>query len=221
MTTFTSEVIGCAVCGRPSSFRTIASTSAFGSVDLDLRPPPPQRYTMEFWQQECPACGYVNTTIGASLPGAADIVRSPEFAALRAAADEPVLVNRFKRHALLMADDAVKSGWTMLHAAWVCDDLKSRELAVRCREECADLWSTIDYGSDEGSARMRTVLVDVLRRSQCFDEADTLIDLVLTSAGVTPTMRQVLQFQRLLIARYEVGVHTVAEALAANSASQG
>jgi hypothetical protein len=215
MTTFHSEVIGCAVCGTVSSFRALSSTSAFGSFDLDLRPPPLQRHTMEFWQQECPSCGYVNVTIGTPLEAAADIVHSPEFAALRAASDEPALVNRFKRHALLVADEPIQSGWTLLHAAWVCDDLGLWELAKRCREDCVDLWSSVDYGHDEDSARMQSVLVDVLRRAERFDEADLLIDIVLRSFGVTPAMIHVMQFQRRLVGSYDSGVYTVEQALTA------
>jgi hypothetical protein len=215
MTTFHSEVIGCAVCGKVSSFQALSSTSAFGSFDLDLRPPPLQRHTMEFWQQECPSCGYVNVTIGTPLEGAADIVRSPEFEALRSTSDEPALVNRFKRHALLVADEPIQSGWTLLHAAWVCDDLGLRELAKRCREDCADLWSSAPYGYDEDSARMQSVLVDVLRRSEHFDEADMLIDIALQSGGATSIMVDVLQFQRRLVGSYDSGVYTVEQAVAA------
>lgn len=215
MTSFHSEVIGCAVCGTVSSFRALSSTSAFGSFDLDLRPPPLQRHTMEFWQQECPSCGYVNVTIGTPLKGAADIVHSPEFAALRAVSDEPALVKRFKRHALLVADEPIQSGWTLLHAAWVCDDLFLRELAMRCREDCADLWSSATYGYDEDSARMQSVLVDVLRRAEHFDEADMLIDIALRSEGATPTMVHVLQFQRGLVGACDGGVYTVEQALTA------
>jgi len=217
MTTFRTEVIQCAVCREFASFRVIGSTSSFGSCDLDLRPSEPARFVMGGWQQECPKCGYVNVNIGSLLPDAEGIIRSTEFAVLRSSIDEPALVNRFKRHALLVADDAVKAGWTMLHAAWVCDDLALEQRSRDCREECADFWSSLEYGSDESSTRLRTVMVDVLRRAERFDEADTLADIALLGGGATETMRKVLGFQRRLISAYDVRPYTVDQAIRASA----
>lgn len=213
MTTVLPSVQTCGVCQQRSTQRILGSTSAFGSHDLDLRPPPLQRHTMEYWQQECPGCGYVNTDLDELLPGAVGVVRSTEFAALRAAVHEPALVNRFKRHALLQADDAVKAGWSILHAAWVYDDLNRPERARRCREECADFWSTLEYGADEPSARMRTVMVDVLRRAEHFEEAEALIEVILATGGATDHMRRALAFQRTLIAAGDTAGYTLEQAL--------
>ena len=48
----------CAVCGATHRYRILTSTNAFGSPDLDLRPPQMKRGTMPLWVQECPSCGY-------------------------------------------------------------------------------------------------------------------------------------------------------------------
>ena len=57
MTTQSAEECTCAVCGRVSMQGVIMSTNAFGSPDLDLRPPPMERFTIDHWVQECPHCG--------------------------------------------------------------------------------------------------------------------------------------------------------------------
>ena len=46
----------CAVCGAMHEYRILTSTNAFGSPDLDLRPPMMKRGTMHLWVQECPSC---------------------------------------------------------------------------------------------------------------------------------------------------------------------
>jgi hypothetical protein len=168
---------------------------------------------MALWQQECPRCGYVNVTVNTPLSGADVVVASPEFAAVRANSDEPALVNRFRRYALLIADDPIKSGWTMLHAAWVYDDLENQALAKRCREECVDLWSTQRFDKNESSVRIRTVMVDVLRRAECFDEAIMCLDLAM-EGDATLIMEKVLAFQRRLIAVFDVDAYTVEQAVA-------
>jgi hypothetical protein len=48
-----------------------------------------------------------------------------------------------------------------------------------------------------------------------FDEADMLIDIALRSGGATPTMVDVLQFQRCLVGSNDSGVYTVEQAVAA------
>lgn len=213
MTTYQREVRRCVVCGEVATLKALASTSAFGPCDLDLRPPSPQRHTMGFWQQECSGCGYVNVTLNTRLPEADAVVGSPEFIALRAATDEPALVNRFKRYALLV-NEPRKAGWALLHAAWVYDDFGDWERAARCRHECADMWSASIGGTDEESLRLQTVLIDVLRRAECFDEADLLLRQTSETAK-TLIMTKVLDFQRRLIAVYDVDIYTVEQAAAA------
>ncbi|MBU06018.1 MAG: hypothetical protein CL877_08750 [Dehalococcoidales bacterium] len=46
MTTIRDEEQICAMCGAKSTHRGIMSTNAFGSPDLDLRPPEMERSTM-------------------------------------------------------------------------------------------------------------------------------------------------------------------------------
>ena len=59
MTTLDKAIVTCAICGEDAEQIEIGSTNAFGSPDLDLRPPPMKRQTMAFWMQACPLwlCG--------------------------------------------------------------------------------------------------------------------------------------------------------------------
>lgn len=215
MTTVFSELQTCAVCHEVSAFQVLGSTSIVGSYDLDLRAPPLQRHTMALWLQDCPHCGYVNCSIKDLIPGAQEVVRSPEFHDLRQDWRTPELISAFKRHALIVSTDPVKAGWSLLHAAWVCDDLAHRDLAREYREACADFWVGADWTAGEQGVRNQTVLVDVFRRATCFDEADALIERLWPLSAMTAGMARVLRFQKLLITREDADSYTCEHAFAA------
>ncbi len=58
----------CQVCGKTSMHPVLMSTNSFGYPDLDLRPAPMQRDTMDTWLDECPHCGYVASSLEIKLP---------------------------------------------------------------------------------------------------------------------------------------------------------
>ena len=74
MTTIGKISAECVICGKESEHTSITSSNAMGSPDLDLRPPEMQRSTMEWWLQECPACGYVAPDISESVASIKAIV---------------------------------------------------------------------------------------------------------------------------------------------------
>ena len=79
MTTMFKQKVRCSVCGEESEHLAIGSTNAFGSPDLDLRPPEMQRSTMPHWVQECPKCGYVACVISDKCPVSAEFLKSEEY----------------------------------------------------------------------------------------------------------------------------------------------
>jgi hypothetical protein len=170
---------------------------------------------MGLWLQDCPNCGYVNEAVEDLIPGAVEIVRSPEYQDLRTDRVTPRLVLSFKRHALLVSADPIEAGLSLLHAAWVADDLKDRAVASDCREGCADLWIGVAWSIDEAGVRQQTVLVDVLRRAEHFDEAEALVDRLLPHPAMTPDISRVLRFQKHLISRYDVDGYTCEQAFVA------
>ena len=63
MPNIASYTVQCAICDRKSKQQYFMSYSIFGNPDLDFRPPPMFRNTMESWIHECPYCGYINTKL--------------------------------------------------------------------------------------------------------------------------------------------------------------
>ena len=78
MTTWYHQDVKCHHCGRKSQHNVLGSTNAFGSPDLDLRPPEMQRLTMEGWLQLCPHCGYCAPDLSEE-EGNLSAIEAPEY----------------------------------------------------------------------------------------------------------------------------------------------
>ena len=125
MTTIFAEEVTCAVCGCVQTVRKMGSTSSFGAMDLDTRPPPLRRSIMHLWVHECRECGYVAPVLGTAVDGAGRIVASEAYRAELVQAGRVRLANRMVCRSLLdaAANDFVMAGWRRLHAAWACHNV--------------------------------------------------------------------------------------------------
>lgn len=101
MTTLYEEKARCAVCGTETEFTGIASTNAFGSPDLDTRPPEMQRSTIFAWVQCCPECGYCSSDISKVPSQAVSVVHSPEYGKQLTDSTYPELANGFLCKAII------------------------------------------------------------------------------------------------------------------------
>ncbi len=217
MTTVRPSTQTCCVCGTSIECMVLASISAFGSPDLDLRPPEMARYTLGDQLQECPECGYVNGDLGRPTEGAAEAIRAESYVELRRRSDIPEAASRFARYALLRQSDRRAAGRALLSAAWVCDDAFDTRHAQAFRSRAADaLLELRPFVKPPDEPRLGAVLVDVLRRAQRFDEALALAEEILASDAErdNPNLGSVLRFQRRLCADRDTDCYTVADAVA-------
>lgn len=214
MTTYFQRETTCKNCKRPSTHHLLGSTNAFGSPDLDLRPPEMKRSTMGAWLQECPHCRYVAPDISEA---AGDLTRvlSPEYVAALNDQSLPDFARRFVAHSILiLGTDKAGAGFAMLRAAWVCDDRRKPEAAAECRNRAADCMAAQrPFPDSENGITAGAVLVDVLRRAGRFEEAAAECDSLLEFEATKDVLRKVLEYQARLIAARDTGGHTVSEAV--------
>jgi len=170
MTTLYEHKVRCSVCGREAQYSGIGSTNAFGSPDLDTRPPEGERSTMFAWVQKCPNCGYCASDLSKVQPGAKDVVETPAYKKQLNNRHYPELANSLLCKA--MVDEGtryfVKATWAIIHAAWVCDDAGSFDQASECRRKAIEMLekaeeSGQDWAEQDGTST--AILVDLLRRS--------------------------------------------------------
>ncbi len=173
MTMIRPEEVRCRNCGRRSEQMILESTNAFGSADLDLRPPEMQRSTMGCWLQLCPHCGFCAPDL-AKTKGDPSIIGSAEYRAIPSDQRFPELARRFLARARLVEHtDPERASDARLHAAWACDDADLDEPAVECRlGAAAGMEALKPFDDSEDGLTRGAILVDVLRRAGQFERAD-------------------------------------------------
>jgi hypothetical protein len=212
MTLLDWKNVRCANCGKSSEQTVLESTNAFGSPDLDLRPPEMQRSTMETWLQLCPSCGYCAPDI-TQAPSDSSILQSQGYQAALQNHQFPELVRRFLAYAVaLEPSESAGAAQAYLQAAWVCDDGGLVDQARECRQRaCARFRALQPLTDTERGVTTGAVFVDVLRRSGQLHEAASECRALLSYRSATPVHRTVLEYQQQLIAQGDTSAHTVSE----------
>lgn len=215
MTLIDVAVASCPVCGTLNEFGALASTSSFGSPDLDLRPPELSRSSMRAWVHECSDCGYVSGDISWITEGAPEIVRSDRYQDLRKNSDIPALARRFLLQSKLLEPASVEAAMAVLHAAWVFDDLGDEPSAAALRSECALIMEQAMAGlATEERISRQIQLVDVLRRSGQMSRAADLAQQLRQTPKLERTMDSILVFQIERCRQTDTGAYTIADACA-------
>lgn len=214
MTSYGTATQTCSVCGAAVECTVLMSTNAFGSPDLDLRPPEMERSTISELLHECPQCGYINGNLSNTIEGAKETIESDRYQAIAADAELPEVASRFARFSLLHGADPEAAALALLRAAWVCDDADSTKQAKSFRNQAADILLTLQPFSDsEEQTTIATVLVDILRRAERFEEARSLAASLQEFDGLAANdiVQSVLTYQIRLCDEHDTDCHTVAD----------
>ena len=201
MTTFIQKQANCARCGAIVEWPEVASTNAFGSMDLDMRPPPMERDTLEHDIQQCDACGFCSPTIDSGEGVDMTQVGLPHYVSLVSGDRFPLVARRFLAFAHMaktMGCDT-RAAWASLRAAWVCDDSGSpfRDSAITCRLAALEAIDRLHAKGKTFSPDMetdQTLRLDMLRRAGEFQSA---IDSAarLRAAGLPEILDRLAAFQ--------------------------
>src|SRR6185369_15122943 len=217
MTTFSKRSVVCGACSRVFTQQVLLSTNAFGSPDLDTRPPGMQRSTMSAWVQRCPSCGYCSDDAAKFDERFRAVLESSEYRSQLANAHYPELASTFICKGMLADASARQSeaGWAYLQAAWVLDDAKMDQLAGVWRSQAADrLLALIAAGQSaaEQPGVSEAIATDCLRRAGRGAEALQLIERALAQS-YEETITRILALQRMLVERGDTSRHLIEEAL--------
>lgn len=208
MTTITDFDVTCSVCGEKETFMGLGSSNTLGFPDLDMRPAPMLRDTIDMWIQRCPNCGYCAPNIGRAVSGAKAVVGSDDYLAQLNDPDFPKLANSFLCWGIICAkrDHFGGAANAALQAAWVCDDSGKTEPARLCRQRALQFFEQMPRIDDTEKA----IMVDLMRRSGQFERALSFAEQALTDIRDADT-RQVLSFQLELARQQDANCHTTAE----------
>ena len=208
--------MACGNCGHVFTHHTLASTYAFGSPDLDTRPPELQRSTMHAWIQRCPSCGYCARDVAEFDNRLRPVIDGAGYRSQLADARYPELSSTFICAAMLAeaGERQADVGWAYLHAAWTLDDANNDELAGVWRGRAADKFLAVLNDGQlfaEQPGASDAIVTDCLRRSSRGTEALQVIERGL-SQSYEDVIHKILAFERALIQRGDTGRHLIKEA---------
>ena len=207
------EMIRCAVCGAKSEQLSLISTNAFGSPDLDLRPPEMERSTMEYWAQKCSRCGYVADRLDTAPRIHLPFLKKDEYKKCLGLTFKSELAKTFFQQYLiqLAEKDAQKAFYAVLHAAWACDDEEDEENAVLCRKYAlAEMDELLKKGEDETLLIQRA---DLLRRAGLFEKVIEDYEGCTCSEEL---LTRIAHFQVKRAYEGDISCYTVEDAMAEN-----
>lgn len=217
MTTLYKERVCCSICGIEEEQTGIGSTNAFGSPDLDTRPPEMQRSTIHIWVQRCSGCGACARDLSKIDASAGDVIKNSDYSAQLKDLQFPELANSFICKSIIdeHAGDFKSATWALIYAAWVCDDTGSAAQSITCRRRAATMLRKAEANGQEVTKQPRAstaILIDLLRRADAFDEAVEVIGKTEGTAS-GDVIAQVIRYQKRLIEAGGRDCHTIAEAL--------
>jgi hypothetical protein len=216
MTTCLNNEAVCALCKKPSTQLRMTSTSQFGSPDLDTRPPDPDRYSNYLYIQTCPSCGYCSPDISDEISHASEVIGTGDYIHQLNNKSFSELSNAFLCCSLILENDSnyALAAWYSIRAAWDCDDNHSNDSAVACRQRAIDLFQMATNNKQrffEEVGGEKALIVDLLRRTRRFEEADKYCDQGLAE-DPEKLISNILWYQKSLIANADDSCHLIKEA---------
>jgi hypothetical protein len=207
----------CGACGKESTVSRLASTSMFGSPDLDTRPPQPARGALMFEVQTCENCGLCAGDISEAYHGVAGLVRSEEYRAVLSDTAFPEKARQFLCAALVAeaTDRLDNAAWAAIRAAWTCDDNGDERTARECRLRAIVLMKAAKAAGQsigKGVGAFEGILSDLQRRSGLFDDALKTIEAGLAQEP-SEVVQKVLVFAERLAEANDATCRQVVEAM--------
>ena len=218
MTTIFQQSLTCGHCGAENEVIELGSTNSFGSMDLDMRPPPMERDTLAQQIHCCQGCGYCAPDLGERI-GADGLLESDNYRALLADESYPDLARKFIAYTFLAesSGDLRAAAWAYRSAAWVCDDEVDNHVisAIKCRIEVLRLMAGLRLNGQSFTDDPITdsiLELDLLRRSGQYSEVLTRAH-DLSKKELPEMLRSISAFQRQLATAGDSSCYIVTDAL--------
>ena len=194
MSSFMPVECKCSICEAENTYQSITSTNAFGSPDLDLRPPEMQRSTMPYWIQKCPNCGYVSSEVSDQSCVTTEWLKTDRYLTCEGISFGSKLAEKFYQYYLISLEDgeARNAFFAVQRAAWACDDALDDDNAIICRKLAITQIDKLFQDESLNQDTLRIIKADLLRRSMLFDK---LIDEYSSVHFSTDLLNRILAFE--------------------------
>ncbi|OHS98527.1 hypothetical protein TRFO_08788 [Tritrichomonas foetus] len=219
MTNFGKKNTTCSKCKKKCQVEVLVSTNSFGSPDLDCRPPPMERNTMEAWIEHCPNCHYCAKDISQENEVSNEFLQSNEYLDLFKgnSSQYSSLAKEFLAAALCMKSiNCMKDAAIFYHhASWICDDNNGQDSkeSKECRQKSLELFQIIHNQSERvhnDDFYDESIMCDLYRRNEQYDECRQLCERTLTK-NPSGIFSQLLQYQIKLCEQKDHDVHEICD----------
>ena len=135
-----------------------------------------RRSTMSMWVQQCPNCGYCNSSLDNKTTATKQYLESREYKTLFKEVGTNKLAAKFLYRAKICELDKDYSTvpYLYLYAAWDCDDARNAEGANKCRRAALEAFEKYKNQLDGDKDTIACQKVDIMRRAGLFDDAKKL-----------------------------------------------
>ena len=190
-----------------------------GSYDLDLRPPPMQRFTMDSWIEICENCGFVWHDLGDQKIDKniiREVMTSEQWIFL-CSKEEIILSLNFEKYALMCIAlaGAKEEALAYKYAAWAADDEfnEVKATAYRIKSVNAFFRAIEDSLSDEHElSKIRAIVADLLRVAGQFEDCVKFSKDSMREVN-DENILKVLRFQAQIANLHDANIYKVEDAL--------
>ena len=214
-----SSKVTCGNCAHIFEVGDYVSTNSFGEMDLDTRPAPDYRYTMnEILVTCCPQCHFCYQDITQFPPGFKNVMESSDYLQYVNHSSLPDKAKEFLCKSLFLEHENkfVEAAWASLHAAWNCDNRYCSAESITCRNRAIGLFLFCNYNKEQvfkDENEMTVFLIDLYRRSKNFNQALKLCNDILALPILKPQTKSIAKFHLHLINNKDTKCYTVQDAL--------
>lgn len=214
-----SSNVTCGNCGHTFEIGDYVSTNSFGEVDLDTRPAPDYRYTMnEILVTCCPKCNFCYQDITQYSKDFKKVMESKDYLHYVNHSSLPSKAIEFLCKSLILEyeNKFVEAGWESLHAAWNCDDEYSNTESIMCRKRAISLFLFANYNKMKvfkDDNELTIFLIDLYRRCGSFSQALKLCNDILPQAELKSQTSNIATFQLHLINKQDTKCYVVKDAI--------
>lgn len=163
----------CAVCGAEEIYITPKSIHVSEeNMDLDSRTDDMKDGAMSRWIQECSECGYISRDITNKSVVTREWLQSDWYRSCDGIEFASGLAGKFYKQYRINLEEKDTEGafYSILHAAWACDDEKDDANAKLCRKLGISLATTLIAENRENKEEIMFIRADMMRRAGQFDE---------------------------------------------------
>ena len=184
---------------------------------LDGRPDDSHSSVLYMFLQQCLNCGYCTLDVSKGSDKYIEISKTDEYQKQAFNSNYPVTANKYLCWSIIQKSFGKynEAGLASLYASWICDDDKSIQKAIECRNLTISYLIKAQQNGQafaDNPAEEILILIDIYRRNGVFDIAQKFCEQALDMELSEPQKLKAM-FQEDLIEEKDTGRYRISDAV--------